>query len=321
VASPAGEQAVVRLVLGKAFPMVARHASIRKTLPTQDDLRTHAEHCSVDPRKLLEIGSFVGGQVRIMGSTDDQVLYTVRESVDEDPDAIVRMGQAGRERLGTPDEFDGVIDAQVPHPTLTDVEAKELGEFVERLHDDGQSSALIAIGPHGGDIERRTDDQAERVASHLTALGAASWVCRGYKPGGGASDSWHITSEDLDPRSFPLLRSVAGRGFTDAVSFHGLGENLVIVGGMADLTLQEDIRDAIIRAIADPIVEVRLALPSDESNGHSERNLVNRLTAGGGNGVQVEQGLDIRDAHWDAIADAVADVYAARAARLAREPL
>jgi hypothetical protein len=47
---------------------------------------------------------------------------------------------------------------------------------------------LIVIAPHGGDIERHTDQQAERVASRLKAKAASSWRCKGFKEGGGASD-------------------------------------------------------------------------------------------------------------------------------------
>ena len=100
--------------------MVARHAGIRMASPSQEDLEKRREHCSVDPRKLLELGADVGSQVRILTTADDQVLYTVSEARDEDPDSIVRIGLTGRRRFGTDDEFDGVIDSQVPHPTLSD---------------------------------------------------------------------------------------------------------------------------------------------------------------------------------------------------------
>jgi phage replication-related protein YjqB (UPF0714/DUF867 family) len=291
--------------------MVAHRASIRKSLPSQDDLRTHREHCSVDPRKLLAIGSEAGCQVRIMGRGDDHVLYTVTEVVDEDPDGIVRMGQAGRERLGSADEVEGVIDSQVPHPTLTDAQAQELGEFVERLHD-GHSATLIALGPHGGDIERHTDDQAERVATRLAGFGASSWICRGYRSEHRALIAWHVTSDEIEPRSFPLLGSVASRGFTNVVSFHGFEEELILVGGLAPDDLREEIRSAIADAIDDPDIEVRLATRDDVFNGDDPHNIVNRLAADGKNGVQIEQSLTARTKHWDTIADAVADAYAAR---------
>jgi phage replication-related protein YjqB (UPF0714/DUF867 family) len=293
--------------------MVARHAGIRTALPSQEDLEKRREHCSVDPRKLLELGADVGSQVRILTTADDQVLYTVSEAPDEDPDSIVRMGLTGRRRFVTDDEFDGVIDSQVPHPTLSDTDAEELGEFVERLHD-GASATVIAIAPHGGDIEINTDRQAEHVASRLAALGASSWICKGWKSGNRAFESWHITSDETDPGSFPLLGSVMSRGFADAVSFHGFKEPIVLVGGLAPVELREEIREAIDDATG-PEVVVRVATPDDPFNGDSPRNIVNRLTAGGANGVQIEQSLTAREQHWAEIAEAVAGVYETRLRR------
>jgi phage replication-related protein YjqB (UPF0714/DUF867 family) len=90
------------------------------------------------------------------------------------------------------------------------------------------------------------------------------------------------------------------------------------VGGLAPTELRDEIRSAITNAIADPELVVRLATPDDVFNGDDPHNIVNRLTAGGENGVQIEQSLDARIAHWDTIADAVADVYAARLRRARR---
>ena len=269
--------------------MVARHAGIRMASPSQDDLEKRREHCSIDPRKLLELGADVGSQVRILTTTDDQVLYTVSEARAEDPDSVVRMGLTARLRFGADDEFDGVIDSQVPHPTLSDGDAEDLGEFVERLHD-GASAAVIAIAPHGGDIELNTDRQAEHLASRLSAHGASSWICKGWKSGDRAFESWHITSDETDPASFPLLATVVSRGFADAVSFHGFKEPIVLVGGLAPVELREEIRQAIDDATG-PEVVVRVATPDDPFNGDSPGNIVNRLTKGGANGVQIEQSL------------------------------
>jgi phage replication-related protein YjqB (UPF0714/DUF867 family) len=293
--------------------MVARHAGIRKALDSQGDLKKKREHCSVDPRRLLEIGADVGHQVRILTATDDQVLFTVSESSDEDPDGIVRIGLIGRRRFGTEEEFDGLIDSQVAHPTLNDTDAEKLGEFVERLHD-GASATIIAIAPHGGDIELNTDRQAEHVATRLAPFGASSWLCRGWKSGDRAFESWHITSDETDPRSFPLLGKVASRGFTHAVSFHGFEQPLVLVGGLAPVELREEIADAIASAVG-PEIAVRVATPDDPFNGDSPGNIVNRLTKGGANGVQLEQGLTAREEHWAEIADAVAGVYETRLRR------
>jgi phage replication-related protein YjqB (UPF0714/DUF867 family) len=54
---------------------------------------------------------------------------------------------------------------------------------------------------------------------------------------------------------------------------------------------------------------VRIAEPEDNFGGDDERNVVNRLAAKGGSGVQIEQSRDARTRRWEQIADAVAAVY------------
>lgn len=57
---------------------------------------------------------------------------------------------------------------------------------------------------------------------------------------------------------------------------------------------------------------MRIAQPNDEVGGDDPRNIVNRLTENGAHGIQIEQPLEARSGHWLAIADVVADVYAAK---------
>ncbi len=52
-----------------------------------------------------------------------------------------------------------------------------------------------------------------------------------------------------------------------------------------------------------------IAQPGDELGGSSPRNIVNRLTASGTGGIQIEQSSAVREGYWQDIADAVADVY------------
>ena len=59
-------------------------------------------------------------------------------------------------------------------------------------------------------------------------------------------------------------------------------------------------------------IEVRIAGPSDTFDGDSPSNIVNRLTAGGNNGVQIEQSIEARRRFWEPIAHAVALVYAGK---------
>ncbi len=290
--------------------MATRDVSIKKALrPSQEDLIDHHEHCSVDSQTLATIGCAVGQQVRIQRTSAEYGLYTVSEVRQENPDNIVRMGLTGRQRLGTSDEFDGVVDSQVPDPTLTEAQAEEQSEFIERLEDNGLQSRLIAIAPHGGDIEPHTDQQAERVAMRLAVKAVNSWRCKGWKDGGGAFDRWHITSTDINEASFPRLNSVISRGFTYAVAFHGFTKPEILIGGTAPATLKQEIRAAIEGATVGSGIAVRIAGPDEEFGGDDPRNIVNWLTAGGANGIQIEQSLQARTSHWLAIADAVADVY------------
>src|SRR5262245_49048230 len=178
--------------------MATYGASIKRALlHEQDDLIDHKEHCSADPEKLATIGRALGHQVRIKRSDSQYALYTVSQVRQESQDDVVRMGETGRKRLGTSSEFTATLDSLVPHPTFSDAEARTNNEFVERLEDNGLNTGLIVIAPHGGDIEIRTDEQAERVASRLAAKAASAWRCKGWKRGGGAFDRWHITSNDI----------------------------------------------------------------------------------------------------------------------------
>src|SRR5262245_8461614 len=199
--------------------MASYETSVKKALTaSQQDLIDHQEHCSADPVKLATVGRERGHQVRIKRNDSEYGLYTVSQVRQERPDNIVRMGSAGRERLGTSDEFVGSLDSQVPHPTFDDADAEANNEFVERLEDNGTHTGLVVIAPHGGDIEPHTDRQAERVASRLAANTISLWRCKGFK-GEAAFARWHITSTDIHEASFPRLSSIISRGFTYAVAF------------------------------------------------------------------------------------------------------
>ena len=299
--------------------MASYHASAKKALTaSQQDLIDHKEHCSADPEKLATVGRAVGHQLRIKRNDSQFALYTVSQVRQETSDNIVRMGDSGRKRLGTSGEFVATLDSCVPHPTFNDTEAEANSEFVERLDDDGVHTGLIVIAPHGGDIERHTDQQAERVASRLKAKAVSSWRCKGFKEGGGATDRWHITSTDIHEASFPRLNSVIARGFTYAVAFHGFDAPQthadVLIGGGAPESLKQEIKKAVNGALAGSGMTVRIASPDEGYGGDSPQNIVNRLTAGGANGIQIEQSVRARTSHWQNIADAVAEVYDPRLA-------
>ncbi|MDD5322547.1 MAG: poly-gamma-glutamate hydrolase family protein [Methylococcales bacterium] len=293
--------------------MATYEASINKALdPEQAELIDRKEHCSADREKLETAGRLLGHQVRIKRNDNEYGLYTVSEVRQENPDNIVRMGKGGRERLGTSDEFDATLDSQVPRPALADSDAEAQGEFVERLDDNGWHTGLIAIAPHGGDIEPHTDQQAERVASQLAGKGVSAWRCKGWHPRG-AFKHWHITSTDIHEASFPLLNLAISRGFRYAVAFHGFEdpdiEHDILIGGLAPDALKENVKEAIEGVVGSDFT-VHITKPDEQFGGDDRRNIVNRLTAGGANGVQIEQKIGPREKYAPAIADAVAKVYA-----------
>jgi phage replication-related protein YjqB (UPF0714/DUF867 family) len=297
--------------------MTSNDATIRMALSSQDDLITHREHCSIDDRLLGAVGSALGQQLRIRRTATEYALFTVSERRDEDDARVVRLGLRGRGRLGTDDPFDGAVVLPAAHPSMSDDEAVASGELVERLDDDGEQRGLIVLAPHGGDIERHTDEQAERVLSRLGADSASSWRCKGWKARrddgtGGAFECWHITATDIDPASFPRLASVIDRGFVHAVAFHGFDQPEVLIGGSAPASLKEEIRAEIETAISDSDTPVRVATSGDHFGGDDPENIVNRLSASGVGGIQIEQSLAARRDHGTAIADAVAVVYRRR---------
>lgn len=285
--------------------METYEASIKK-----DDLIKRKEHCSTDREKLKTVGRLLGHQVRIKRNDEEYGLYTVSEVRQESPDNIVRMGEGGLARLDMSDGSNATLDPQVPHPTHDDFEAEDEGEFVERLDDNGWHNGLIAIAPHGGKIEPGTDGQAEHVASHLAAKGVSSWRCKGWHRNG-AFEHWHITSTDIHEACFPLLSSVISRGFRYAVAFHGFedrDQDDILVGGLASDALKEKIKEAIEGVVGSDFT-VHITTPDDQFGGDDKRNIVNRLTAGGANRIQIEQKIDPRTEKGLEIAKAVAEVY------------
>jgi phage replication-related protein YjqB (UPF0714/DUF867 family) len=295
--------------------------SIKVSRPDQGDLRRHREHASGLPDFLRTLGLDVGRQAIVKRDADAFALYTLTDAEAEPSMDTLRIGRRGRGRLGSTDEqeFTGVLDSVAVDPAATPEEAHKGRKLLELL-DDGHHPGLIVLAPHGGDIERHTDDQAEHVKGLLADLGVSCWRCKGFKPDGGAVDRWHITSTDISTDSFPKLATVAARGFDHAVSFHGFiedGRPDVLIGGAAPDPLKRVMRAVITFAVAGTGLCVEIADGGDPVGGAAEANIVNRLTSNKHNGIQIEQqprarsgtipGSDVP--RWQAIAAAVADVY------------
>jgi phage replication-related protein YjqB (UPF0714/DUF867 family) len=283
--------------------------------PGQADLVAYREHCSADPDQLRAIGVKQGQQVRVERAGVGPALFTVSAVREEWPETIVRAGKMGRARFGTGDDFPVAILARVPHPTYTDAQAQQYGEFVERADDDGVATGLLVLAPHGGEIEAHTDSQAERLAARLAAAGktqVTTWRCKGYDLPNGprAYVRWHITSNDTSEASFPLLARIARRRFAYAVSFHGQTREAVLIGGSGPAELKNAVRDEIAGVLDGSRIPVLIAAEGELNSGTRRDNIGNRYCRN--TGIQIEQSARARRDHWSAIADAVARVYAGR---------
>ncbi len=257
---------------------------------------------------LEDAGSGLDRQVRIKVG-EELGLFTL---IQRQNGTGIRVGPDGLARLGLANSngANGDLDTQVTNPDMSQVEARDASELIERISGSGKD--LIALAPHGGDIEKLTDKQALRVQRRLGASLARSWRCMGWKAGGGASKRWHITSTEISEHSFPVLGEVFQRKYIHAVAFHGWTEDRIGVGGLAPISVRRQIVQAIRTALiaAGSNIEVRLE-SSGGLSGSNPNNIVNRITASGKNGVQIEQSKPAREKHWVTIADAVADFYCA----------
>ncbi|MEF8790458.1 MAG: poly-gamma-glutamate hydrolase family protein [Haloarculaceae archaeon] len=261
------------------------------TLRTESDL--HREHCRLPAAVLAWAGTDVGRQVRLRRGREC-VLSTVVGTTDG---AVVAPETAGM--------LDGVGPLRVAGAAPTPPASLPAGQFVEQAREGGP---LVAVAPHGGNVEPHTDGQARRVGER----GAAVWTCRGWWPEGRAFDRWHVTSADIHPASFPELDGLLGEGsgkrggFEAAVSFHGWRHDGVGIGGGAPRSVRQRVTDAVRRVLPSDVPVERI----DEGDyvGDSPENIVNWLTRDGAGGVQIEQSTRVRWRHGSAVADAVANV-------------
>jgi phage replication-related protein YjqB (UPF0714/DUF867 family) len=289
---------------------------LKLRLPEQDSLQNDAERCSADPASLANIGRAVGQQVRIRRRDDSRfvAVFTVNQANPDSPGRpdVVRTGLTGRERLGDGAEFEesaveaGVLDAP---GECTGV------KFFELAEDTGHQSYFVVIAPHGGKIEEHTDEQAAAVVRQLRTVGfpASMWACKGFGDATkGASDRWHITSDDIHPASFPLLGSLMSRRFFYGVAFHGFAQHGdeadIYVGGAAPRRLKAAVRRALVDRL-DPSLNVKISTRQDSPKfqGSRPENVINRLAPS--RGVHLEQSARARVFHKE-IAGAVGSVFA-----------
>jgi phage replication-related protein YjqB (UPF0714/DUF867 family) len=275
------------------------------------------ENCTIDPELRAGEGMALGQQVRVTVKVDADryglaTLHSDYQDGTDDND--VRMRLSGRARFDETDSFDAYLAAAGVKQDKTKAQLEdddEFGEFLDELNDTHQG--VVCCAPHGGVIENYTDEQAERMHDRLVnVLGSkpsSCWRCAGWQDKLGAFAAWHITSADVSRASFPKLDSIGDRGFAHAVAFHGWSNDGILVGGNASADLKCTLRKAIEVACGGN-VEVSITTGGAYS-GTDPGNFVNWLTSGGSGGVQIEQSYYARQNYGQAIADAVAGVFAA----------
>lgn len=257
-------------------------------------------YCELAPGLADALGVARGMQLRVGAADPDEdaafgeKLFTVAGVEGAVPSGSVRARSSDLADVGAGDGAAGRVSAVVPHPVHDDRDAAaDHDEFAGRVVNPGRVGAapVVVLGPHGGFVERPTGRQAVHAARTYDLPG---WACFGFNEGGGAYDRWHVTSTELDPRSFPGLATVTGEAHPVAVAFHGQSDEEVTVGGAAT-DLRERVADALRATYADdgPDVTVRVA-DDGENAGVSPDNVVNWATADGEGGVQVEQPPAVR---------------------------
>lgn len=257
-------------------------------------------YCAVDSSLAADLGVSEGMQLRV--SADDpeagveysEKLFTVADVVSDGLDGI-GAAEAELTDIGADDGSSAGVSATVPHPEYdTRAEADAHDEFVESVTNESEAadSDVLLLGPHGKYIERGSGKQVERVASEY---GLPGWVCYGFNSGGGAKARWHVTSTEIDPRSFPKLDEVADEHFEAVVAFHGQTDDEVTVGGA-----YEELRGPVGEALRTAYDEEEIDVPVEvvdggENAGVSSDNVVNGLSCDGESGVQIEQPIDVRE--------------------------
>ncbi|SFS33129.1 hypothetical protein [Halostagnicola kamekurae] len=276
---------------------------------------------SADPRLLSAHGLSAGQQVRLSRPDDSSefAVYTIAEKRPEAPEDIVRMSDSARCRLDlgsaelqattdetncpgpagdcsvSDEEFDAEITSTIPNPSLSESEAREQGELIERLDENG--SDRIFIAPHGGAVQPKTDDQAEHAAD---LAGATCWRTKGWGPDAGAFQRWYVPSMALSPESYPELETIADTDFDVAVDFGGVCDTGIVVAGNAPLSTLESVRDSINAAL--PSCAEQATLPADDGL-TGDGLLVDQL---GADSVFLAQSYATRRAYWREIATGAA---------------
>ncbi len=279
-----------------------------------------AEDCSIHVNLAETLGRTPGEQIRLwpINHPERGSAYTIQtrhhteygaedtrvgnETV-EHGDEIV-LAQSELDRIAGGESFVAQVTAVVPQQ-VSYTEAWKRDGICEIVWDTGQRQLLVCA-PHAGDIEANTGRIAGAVRKRLGAKRASAWSIHGF--GRDAFDRWHITTNDMNPVSYPGLNDLSDRGFQAAVSLHIWTGDEVLVGGLAPRDQRITLANQIQTAIDDtrPVVV-------DHTEGKymatTEDNVVNWITADQRSGIQVEFPPFVVNRYWGRLSKAIATVY------------
>lgn len=343
--------------VGESAAAVTASAVLQRSSDLDGEDNHRDEICEVDLDWLNSQPGFAvaaGDQIRIRvsgGSAGQKGACTVQNRLNSTlPGNVVRMGNFGYERVDVaisgedgPElaiELDNVVTSDCgDYSSESQLRAAE--EFCDAVQETSSTQTdVVVLAPHGGQMELRTDRQANtHFYDQLPAGQVTSWKANGYNDSDddddgqnddiGASDHWHITATQLRPTGFHHLSGVTDRRFKYPVAFHGYTSTRdkkpfhrweVLVGGRESALFRREIAEMITLGARNPstlattITGVWQNLP-DDLDGSSEANLVNWIGTTG-KGLQLEQSSEARnlgestaDDLSDEIARAVGVVY------------
>jgi len=258
-------------------------------------------------------------QIRIRIQADGKEQWRLRPSIftakvepdfTAEEDNTIWLSESGLERISAQTDM---IVAAMPFATSPNINtqetARENNEFIEQSVT--KDDSLLSCASSGGEIYTNTDLQALHVSSESNA---SSWACFGFDDKDRAYERWHIRPELIDPSSYNDVRFlIEDEEHENAVNFIGLEneqEGEVIIGGLASEELQNEVKENIeakLETVSDDI-SVSISFGGKWS-GTDTKNIVNRFTDSGDNGLQIAQSEDVRENHWKKVADAVLETF------------
>jgi hypothetical protein len=291
------------------------------------------EPLSVDNRRVIPSTDLISGlslrrrqQVRVQrpgeSATGDFIggLYSTEQEVgfNDSAERTLWMNAEAMDRINAGAGWRVALNPQAPHREYdSDRDAKAESEFIEQSISDG--NRILVCAPHGGDMHEYTDDQAKRIAGEL---GESAWVCLGYNKGGGAVDRWWVDQTRTHPASFPRLSGLVGydgtsgqdrfyqydRKYSYGLTFQHNEQPGVIVGGLAPESTKQTIRANIDSYLSDGAGPVRVAR-TGRYGGTDTKELANRISEDGNNGIIIAQSKNVRQNHWLDVADSLIDAF------------